>query len=80
MSVIETITVFVVIPAAIYGVLGALSLRSKFTATPRYRPGQAWEHPPVWWSANPQGLDVHRSHADAGDEEATPVGGASGSW
>lgn len=79
-SVIETILVFVVIPAVIYGLLGVLSMRSKFAATPRYRPGQEWDHPPVWWSANPQGLDTTRTHADAGDEEATPVGGSSGSW
>lgn len=83
MSVTETILVFIAIPAAIYGVLGLLTLRSKFATGPRYRPGQEWNYPPVWWSAHPGALPVSHSQA-APDEDASAragsLGGARGSW
>ncbi|MGH3431950.1 MAG: aa3-type cytochrome oxidase subunit CtaJ [Thermocrispum sp.] len=81
MSVIETILIFAVIPAAVYGVVGLFTLRSKFAGTPRYRPGQEWDHPPMWWSANPQGLSAR--HGDDDDTVGTArmtLGGARGSW
>ena len=51
-SVVQTICVYVLIPAAIYGVIALLSLASKRNRTPRYKPGQAWSYDPVWWSAH----------------------------
>lgn len=83
-SVFETILVFAVIPLAIYGVVALLTLRSKFVSPPRYRPGQEWEYPPVWWGANPKGLDSSHSHGAPGtDSQAADAGvrgGARGSW
>ncbi|MFF5992231.1 aa3-type cytochrome oxidase subunit CtaJ [Prauserella flavalba] len=79
MSILETTLVFAVIPLAIYGVFALGTLRSRFAGRPRYRPGQAWEFPPMWWSANPAGAgDAH-----AAGETASPSkvrGGARGSW
>jgi hypothetical protein len=81
---VETILVFAVIPLAIYGVVSLLTLRSKFAGAPRYRPGQPWEYPPLWWSANPEG--VGDTHGHGGSENApatgaaTARGGARGNW
>ena len=87
MNVVETIVVFAVIPLAIYGLAGLLTLRRR-SAAPRYRSGQAWEYPAMWWSANPEG--VGEGHRHAGAENAaensapegapTAVGGARGNW
>lgn len=81
-SVIETVVVFVVIPAAIYGLLGLWTLRSKFSGHTRYRPGQDWPHPPVWWTANPEGAAPRHgtTAADTDSVSATSLGGARGSW
>lgn len=81
---VETLLVFALIPLAIYGVIGLATMRSKFAGTPRYRPGQEWEHPPLWWSANPDGVGGSRSHAaveaNAGTATSTARGGARGNW
>lgn len=79
MSIVETVLVFAVIPLAIYGFIALLTLRSKFSGAGRYRPGQEWDYPPVWWSANPEGL-AGRVPAGDSDESAGTRGGASGSW
>ncbi|MQA08845.1 MAG: hypothetical protein GEU98_09930 [Pseudonocardiaceae bacterium] len=88
MSVMETVLIFVVIPLAIYGVLSAMTLRSKLGKAQRYRPGQKWNHPPQWWTANPAGVGEHRAHGSRGEQEGasagaattTATGGARGSW
>ncbi|WP_091454570.1 aa3-type cytochrome oxidase subunit CtaJ [Actinokineospora iranica] len=84
MTPVETILVFAAIPLAIYGVIALLTLRERFAKSPRYRPGQEWEHPPVWWTANPAGLGAgHSAAAPAQDDPAprrTAKGGARGGW
>jgi len=81
-SIVETILIYALIPAAIYGVVALITLRSKFAGTPRYRPGQAWEYPPMWWSGNPEGIGAGHPHPETSSGEAagTVVGGARGSW
>jgi hypothetical protein len=91
-TVVETITVYALIPLGIYGVIALLTLWPKFTRGPRYRPGQPWEYPPLWWSANPAGVGAPGALPRAGQgaewaEEGTAAkpadtarGGASGSW
>ena len=79
MSVIETILIFVAIPGVLYFAVGLFTLRSKFAAAPRYRPGQEWNHPPMWWTANPQGLSTRTAEQTAPAETMT-LGGARGSW
>jgi Tfp pilus assembly protein PilV len=82
-SLVETVLVFVVIPAGIYGVVALLTLRVRASKTPRYRPGQDWDHPPVWWTANPDGA-AHPVQVDGEESVAaharTAWGGARGSW
>lgn len=78
MSIVETVLVLAVVPLAIYGFIALVTLRSKFAASPKYRPGQEWDYPPVWWSANPEGLARRASTRDLAAGETR--GGASGSW
>ena len=42
MTVVETVSVFALIPLGIYGVIMLLTLWPKFARGPRYRPGQPW--------------------------------------
>jgi hypothetical protein len=80
-SVVETILVFAVIPLGIYAVIAMLTLRERFAKAPRYRPGQAWEHPPVWWAGNPEGGGFAAAPSQSGGAaRRTAKGGARGSW
>jgi hypothetical protein len=81
-SLVQTVLVFVAIPAAIYGVLALLTLRVRTAKTPRYRPGQDWDHPPVWWTASPDGAaqPVQVVGEDSARGARTAWGGARGSW
>ena len=83
MNVVETIVVFAVIPLAIYGLAGLLTLRRRSGGAPRYRSGQAWEYPAMWWSANPEGVGAghHAATENSAPEGApTAAGGARGNW
>lgn len=55
-SVVETILVFVVAPAAIVGVLALLIFGPGAARAPRYRPGREWPYQPVWYAPHPQAL------------------------
>jgi hypothetical protein len=82
-SVVETILVYVGIPGGIYAVVALLTLRDKFAKAPRYRPGQAWDYPPVWWEGNPEGIGAGFVAAPAqgsAGARRTAKGGARGSW
>ncbi|HWC81344.1 MAG TPA: hypothetical protein VG756_15435 [Pseudonocardiaceae bacterium] len=90
MTVVQTVLVYVVIPAALYGVIALLTLWPKFARSPRYRSGQEWSYEPVWWTANPAGVGPHGTHGHAHDDSAavstsdqpvkTARGGARGNW
>lgn len=85
MTIVETVTVFALIPLAIYGVITLLTLRPRATRIARYRPGQDWGYAPVWWSANPEGMGSnHRvpvvDDADVAVTARTARGGARGNW
>lgn len=86
MTVVQTVLVYVCIPAAIYGVIALLTLWPKFARSPRYRPGQDWNYEPVWWTANPAGAEPHGPARASGSVEptgqpvATARGGARGNW
>jgi hypothetical protein len=88
-TVVQTVLVFVLIPAAIYGVIALLTLAPKMARSPKYRSGQEWTYDPVWWSANTGGAGSHGAHADsseaaeddqAGDSVRTARGGSRGNW
>lgn len=86
MNVVETIVVFAVIPLAIYGLAGLLTLRRRSGGAARYRSGQAWDYPAMWWSANPDGVGHRQAGAENAAENSAPegaptaVGGARGNW
>jgi hypothetical protein len=94
-TVVQTVLIYVVIPAAVYGLLALLTLWPKFARAPRYRPGQPWTYPPVWWTGSdaaehtsngvvPALTDTHgRSKittAMAQTSVQTAWGGARGTW
>jgi hypothetical protein len=82
-SLLETVLVFVVIPGVIYGLMALLTLRQRAAKMPRYRPGQDWDYPPVWWTANPAGLSAVQpvtGQEQTAQHARTASGGARGSW
>ena len=85
MTVVQTLLVFVVIPAAIYGVIALLTLVPKMSRAPKYRSGQEWTYDPVWWSANTGDTGAHADSSVAADAQAgepvrTARGGSRGNW
>jgi hypothetical protein len=72
--------VFVLIPLGLYGVLSLLTLRPKFAAKARYRPGSAWDYEPMWWTGNPEGIGLPSQQAPAQPAGTTARGGARGNW
>ena len=56
MNVAETLLVFAGAPLAVIGLLAALIfLPAARNKRPRYKPGQSWNHPPVWFEPHPEG-------------------------
>ncbi|HEY1969059.1 MAG TPA: hypothetical protein VGH89_14010 [Pseudonocardia sp.] len=80
MSVWQTVLIYVIAPLAIYLFISLLAAIGGLSRRPRYRSGEAWNYPPVWWSANPKGAGL----ADHVDYGVAPVGasrgGAHGDW
>ena len=59
MTVAETLLVYAVVPLAIIAVLALLTLRPDPKARRRrYRPGQPWEHEPLWYSPHTGSVDT----------------------
>jgi hypothetical protein len=86
-TVAETILVFAGIPLAIIALLAVLTLRpAKGQKRLRYKPGQPWEHAPVWYEPHPDGLGAGHGARDGhaaiagGSRSAGPLGGARGTW
>ncbi|HKN99084.1 MAG TPA: hypothetical protein VJX10_18325 [Pseudonocardiaceae bacterium] len=84
MTVVETILVYVLIPAAIYGVIALCTLGPNRVRSPKYRPGQPWPYEPVWWSAagvvDPRQTGAQAEHAPVTPTVRTARGGARGNW
>lgn len=82
-TVVETILVFAGIPLVIIALLAALTLRGGRKPL-RYKPGQPWEHEPVWFEPHPEAT----GHASGGHHtlpagvsaDGRPLGGARGTW
>jgi hypothetical protein len=68
-TVVETILVYAVAPLAVIAVLALLTLVPGRRKRPRYKPGQAWEHEPIWWEPHPE-------HPVAEDQDAAGFGAA----
>jgi hypothetical protein len=54
-TVAETILVFVGAPLAIIAVLALLIFLPGGRKRVRYKPGQPWEHAPIWYEPHPEG-------------------------
>jgi hypothetical protein len=95
MSIVETVLVFVGIPAGVFLLMAVLVLGPSAMRAPRYRPGNGWDYDPVWYLPHLRAADPgptlaagDRSGAPAlpgrvGQDAAEPMrasGGASGEW
>ncbi len=78
-TVLENVVVFALIPLTILGGLALLTLWPKSVRVSRYRPGQPWEHEPVWWTANPESVGSPPA-TDGETSVRTGRGGARDSW
>ena len=55
MNVAETLLVFAGVPLAIIAVLALLIyVPAGRNRRPRYKPGQPWEHAPIWYEPHPE--------------------------
>ncbi len=70
MSVVETLLVFVVAPLAVYLLLWAMTYLpgGRKRQGVRYKPGQPWDHEPVWYEPQPTNAPTHA--AGQGDTQA----------
>jgi hypothetical protein len=76
-TVVQTVLVFVGIPAGIVSLLGLAVYGKSLVRQPnRYRPGKAWTYPPSWFVPHPDAV----AHNETGAMNTTAVGGASGEW
>lgn len=79
MSVLHTVAIFVLVPAAVYLAVFGLVLGRGRARRARYRVGDKWDHEPLFWSANPEGTGLPPGRTD--DPDVTVGrGGARGSW
>jgi len=78
-SILQTVLLYAALPLGIYLVISLLAAGRGLARRPRYRPGEPWRYPPVWWSANPEGAGLPEvtEHAEAAGASR---GGAHGSW
>ncbi|UQX89647.1 hypothetical protein M6D93_06485 [Jatrophihabitans telluris] len=95
MSIVQTVLVFVGIPAGTFAVFAAIVLGPGSVRAPRYRPGSEWNFAPVWYLPHPaHNGPVSELHASGGAEAGARLaltgstvthptvasGGASGEW
>jgi hypothetical protein len=96
LSVITTVLVYVIIPAAVIGTVAALVFAGsdKTRSSRRYRPGRPYEFAPMWFLSAPRGVAAaDHGHATPAIERGLviedssgalvrpgPTGGASDKW
>lgn len=76
MSVLETVLYFVVPSVGLYLLIAVLVVAPRLSRRPRYRTGQPWPYPALWWTADPEGEQLPVVDGPVTDER----GGARGSW
>jgi hypothetical protein len=79
-SLLQTILVFVLVPAGVYALVAVLAAGRRRSASARYRPGEPWKHEPVWWTANPAGAHLPANAPPLESPATTTKGGADGVW
>ena len=83
MTVVQTLLVFVGIPAGIVLLIFLGTYGSSLVRQPnRYRPGKPWTFEPSWYVPHPDAVvhDTGQRQIEAGSSSTTAVGGASGEW
>ena len=75
MNTVEVLLVLVGIPLAVIAVLALLTLPGGRKRT-RYKPGQPWDHAPVWYEPHPE-HPVDTGHGPAPSSGPAAVPGAS---
>jgi hypothetical protein len=85
MTIIQTVLVFVGIPAAIIAALAfAVYGKSLLHQPNRYRPGRPWNYKPAWFVPHPDAVvsvpGVHKQIESGSASRTTAVGVASGEW
>jgi hypothetical protein len=80
LSIIETVLIFVGIPALVIAVVTGLVFSGDMRRGKRYRPGRPYEFRPVWFLSAPgqltgDGSDEHKALRSAGAPAALPAGG-----
>lgn len=79
MTVVQTLLVFVGIPAGIILLIFLAVYGKSLTRQPnRYRPGKAWDFAPSWYVPHPE--VVAGTPPSGNRSSTTAVGGASGEW
>jgi hypothetical protein len=64
----ETVLVYGGIPLAVFVLLAVLTLLpGRGREKTHYRPGQPWEHEPVWYEPHPDTAGVHSGGSEDGD-------------
>jgi len=70
-TVAETILVFVGAPLAVVLVVALLTMvPAARSRRPRYKPGQPWNHDPIWYEPHPESTGHGSDHGD----ETTAIG------
>jgi hypothetical protein len=96
MNVVETVLVFVGIPAGVFALIAGLVLAPSAGRAPRYRPNGGWSYQPVWYLPHPDHSAPVSALQAAGSTDAShrlaiasgatvtetfvASGGASGEW
>jgi hypothetical protein len=76
-TVVQTVLVFVGIPAAIIALIFLAVYGKSLVRQPnRYRPGKPWTFGPSWYVPHPEAV----VRTEATPTSTTAVGGASGEW
>lgn len=75
-TILQTVAVYVGIPALVYLVIILLTVvPSRARKRAKYRPGQQWDFAPQWWAGDHQIAPV-----DPAVAASTHEGGARGTW
>jgi hypothetical protein len=84
MTIVQTVLVFVGIPAGIIGLIAFAVYGKALVHQPnRYRPGRGWPYEPSWFVPHPDAVvqsATEHKQLQASTTTTTAVGGASGEW
>jgi hypothetical protein len=84
MTIVQTVLVFVGIPAAIVAVIAFAVYGKAILHQPnRYRPGRPWPFEAAWFVPHPEAVvqsSTTRKQLTGSTTSTTAVGGASGEW